>query len=369
MTKKENLLTAIRGEVPEKVPVAPTIHWRFTEKLLGRYHWKDTIEAHRIVGSTWFRGPISIGPNSDYDVRWSMELRELPNDGPGKKYERIISNSKGTISGKYIIGFAPADPTLGFEYEYFVKEKKDWDVVRQYWQDELEQAPMPEHRDIDQAWEVMGDDGVASVVNNSAFGRLCLMRGMENMMLDMYDMPDLIRELIDLSLEITKKEIQSFLESKGEVFVYDICWMTGMGVSPEMFRKWLFPEMELICDMVRQGGKYVGFYTLGRIKNLLPTMIDAKPHFVESFEQNQGDITLAEAKKKYGKQICLMGNFDPLILQDGSLEDARREARRCLEEGMKDGGYVMVSGDEVPPTAKLDNLKAMVEVAEKYGKY
>ncbi|MFC1677823.1 uroporphyrinogen decarboxylase family protein [Planctomycetota bacterium] len=369
MTKKENLLTALKGQVPEQVPVAPLIHWRFTEKLLGKYHWKDTIDAHRAVGSTWFRGPIAIGPNSDYAPRWKMELREIPSSGIDKKYERIISNSKGTITGKHTIGFAPDDPTLGFEYEYFVKEKKDWDVVMQYWQDQIEQAPMPEHEEIDQAYEYMGDGGVASVVMNSAFTRLCLMRGMENMMLDMFDMPELIHELMDLSLEITKKEVESFLESKGEAFVYDICWMTGMGISPEMFREWLFPEMQQVCDMVRQGGKLVGFYTLGKMRKLLPTVVDSKPHFVMNFEQNEGDITLGEAKKKYGRQICLLGNVDPLILQDGSVEDARRAAKHCLKEAMEGGGYVLSSGDEVPPTAKLDNLKAMVEIAEKYGRY
>jgi len=29
----------------------------------------------------------------------------------------------------------------------------------------------------------------------------------------------------------------------------------------------------------------------------------------------------------------------------------------------------MTTGDEVPPTTKFDNLKAMVEVAEEYGRY
>ena len=36
---------------------------------------------------------------------------------------------------------------------------------------------------------------------------------------------------------------------------------------------------------------------------------------------------------------------------------------------MAGGAYVMSTGDEVPPTTKPDNLKAMVEVAEKFGKY
>jgi uroporphyrinogen decarboxylase len=115
--------------------------------------------------------------------------------------------------------------------------------------------------------------------------------------------------------------------------------------------------------------KYVGFYTLGRIGGFLDMMVDAGPHYIASFEQDEGDITIAEAKKRYGNRICIIGNFGPLVLQNGTLEDARKEARRCLNEGMEGGAYVMGTGDEVPPTAKLDNLKAMVEMAEMYGKY
>ncbi len=141
-------------------------------------------------------------------------------------------------------------------------------------------------------------------------------------------------------------------------------------MGPGMFRTWLFAEMEQAAAMVRQApGKHFGYYALGKIKDLLPVIVDSQPHFIEAFEQNEGDITPAEAKEMYGRQSCLMGNFDLLVLQDGSLEDARRKARRCLDEGMNGGGYVIVTSDEVPPAARLDNLKAMVEITEQHGKY
>jgi hypothetical protein len=35
----------------------------------------------------------------------------------------------------------------------------------------------------------------------------------------------------------------------------------------------------------------------------------------------------------------------------------------------KDGGYVLVTGDEVPANAKLENLIAIVRAVEEYGKY
>ena len=123
-------------------------------------------------------------------------------------------------------------------------------------------------------------------------------------------------------------------------------------------------------EIVRQHpGKYHGLYTLGKIRHLLPMLVDTGVHWVSTFEPNQGDLTLAEAKRLYGDHIAIFGNFDCLVLAFGTVDDTRREARRCLEEAMAGGGYVMVTGDEVPADAKLDNLKAMVETVQEHGRY
>ena len=105
------------------------------------------------------------------------------------------------------------------------------------------------------------------------------------------------------------------------------------------------------------------------VAEVMDCMVDAGPHMIASFEPNEGDISIAEAKKLYGKRICIMGNFDCVVLARGSLDDARREARRCLDEGMVGGGYILGTADEVPADTRYDNLRAMVEVAQEHGRY
>lgn len=51
------------------------------------------------------------------------------------------------------------------------------------------------------------------------------------------------------------------------------------------------------------------------------------------------------------------------------LDEARKEAKHCLDEGMKGGGYIMGTADEVPPDTKDDNLRAMVDIVNAYGRY
>ena len=81
-----------------------------------------------------------------------------------------------------------------------------------------------------------------------------------------------------------------------------------------MFEHWALPDVVRAMEVVkRTPGKYLGLYTLGKIRDLMPMFADAGVHFVETFEPNEGDITLADAKKLYGKKMCLMGNFDCVI--------------------------------------------------------
>jgi len=190
---------------------------------------------------------------------------------------------------------------------------------------------------------------------------------MQQFLLDLYLRPELVKDLMDTLMLVKKKQIEAFNQCPSEVLYYDACW--ACDISPQHFKKWVYPDLKQAVDLVRAAGKYVGFYFLGKMKSIMPLIMETRPHFVETFETQGGDLTLKEAKRLYGKKVCLMGNFNTVTLALGNVEDAKREALRCLEEGMKGGGYVMVTGDEVPADTKLENLKMMVKVAEEYGRY
>ncbi|MFA0740116.1 MAG: hypothetical protein DFNUSKGM_000214 [Candidatus Fervidibacter sacchari] len=216
----------------------------------------------------------------------------------------------------------------------------------------------------------MGEDGIASVGLTPAFTALAERRGMEQFLLDLYDYPDLISELLEVERQVMEKHVEAFVSSPAEVAWLDICWAMGADMGPKNFEKWALPDVVRAMEKVREAkGKYLGLYTLGRIRRLLPMLVETGVHFIETFEPNQGDISLAEAKRLYGDRVCIMGNYNCLVLAFGTVEDAREEARRCLREGMDGGGYIMVTADEVPADAKWENLKAMVETVEEEGRY
>ncbi|MGC9317354.1 MAG: uroporphyrinogen decarboxylase family protein [Armatimonadota bacterium] len=370
MTRKQAFLTALRLETPDVVPVSPLIHHRYADTLLGRHDWRAVFEVHQRLGSTHFRGPIGVGCRAVGESEWTTERRLLEEEGARRVTEEIISGPEGTLRAVEVQGMIPHDPMTSKRTEYPVKTPEDWQVFAAMQRDLLERDPQPAWDLAAEAYEVMGEDGVPSVAIPSVYGMLGDARGMQDLLYDLYDIPEVIHEVQSLLVQRTALGVQAFLASPCEVGWYDICWATGSQMSPEMFEEWVIPDVAMVCELVREvPGKFVGLYTLGPIRELLPMMVDAGAHFIETFEPNEGDITLREAKQLYGRDICIMGNFDCVPLAMGTPEDCRREALRCLDEAMEGGGYIMVSGDEVPADAKWENLVAWVETVREHGRY
>jgi len=371
MTKKQAFLAAIRREVPDVVPVSPLIHHRYAQKLLGRSDWRAVFEVHQLLGSCHYRGPIGVGVRTSLPDGWGGDTREVERTPDGRITEEwTIATPDRVMTGRNVQGMIPHDPLVGKTTEYPVKSVEDWRAylaLRRHW---LERVEGPEFSQVAEAVELMGEEGVPSVGIGCAYSVLGGVRGMQELMCDLIDYPALMDELFEVERGIQGEYVKAFIASPSEVAWLDTCWATGSDLGPERFRRWALPDVVHAMEIVRQHpGKHLGLYTLGKLRDLMPMLVEAGVHWVATFEPNQGDITLAEAKRLYGKHTAIFGNFDCLVLAFGTVEDARCEARRCLDEAMAGGGYVMVTGDEVPADAKLDNLKAMVETVQEYGRY
>ena len=371
MTNKQRFMAAVRGEVPDTVPVSPLIHNRYAHTLLGRTGWQAWFEVHQMLGSLHHRGNGHIGVRFTMPQGYHDETADIERGPDGRRTRQTLWRTPyGTLRSRETSGMIPHDPIVAKTTEYYIKGEDDWKIYRRVLEDRLAGVGEAVWEDYLRVAAAFGEDAVAAVNLPAPFVALMQMRGMQQILTDIYDCADLLDSILVLERELARKELEAFLASPCEVGWQDICWATGARMGPELFQRWCLPDVVMAAAMVRSvPGKYAGLYTLGRIRDLMPMFADAGVHFVETFEPNQGDITLAEAKRLYGDRMCLMGNFDCTVLSFGAVEDARAETLRCLREGMEGGGYVLITGDEVPADTKLDNLKAMIETAQEHGRY
>ncbi len=77
---------------------------------------------------------------------------------------------------------------------------------------------------------------------------------------------------------------------------------------------------------------------------------------------------ICRAKEILGDTACLIGNVPLGMLQVGSPQDVDDYCKKLIRVCGKNGGFILGNGGGIYD-AKPENMKAMVEAAEKYGRY
>lgn len=141
-------------------------------------------------------------------------------------------------------------------------------------------------------------------------------------------------------------------------------------ISPEMFHEFVFPYMQRINQaLLDLGIKNFHMHLCGNHKHNLPlwTALPWPERMTFSFGR---DMDIVQTAEGFGHQHIMAGNLDTTLLAHGTYDEVVTETRRALDEG-KDlpGGFILMSGCEMPVMAIPLNVHAMVRTGLDYGKY
>jgi uroporphyrinogen-III decarboxylase len=78
---------------------------------------------------------------------------------------------------------------------------------------------------------------------------------------------------------------------------------------------------------------------------------------------------MARAKEIIGDKACLMGNVHASMLQANSTEEITAYCKELIETAGRDGGYIFSTGIGIGRTAKVENVRAMLDAVTEYGLY
>jgi MtaA/CmuA family methyltransferase len=127
-------------------------------------------------------------------------------------------------------------------------------------------------------------------------------------------------------------------------------------VSPRFYRELVLPSLQHFIKGLKIP---VILHVCGDSEPILDMMVETGAKIL-SVDQC---MDLAAVKQKVAGRCGIGGNVDPInALLQGTVEDVKRETLKCLQQGGKKG-YVLMAGCAVPPSAPIENLKAMAETA------
>jgi len=101
---------------------------------------------------------------------------------------------------------------------------------------------------------------------------------------------------------------------------------------------------------------------------IVDQLVQCMPHALYSMDP-QADVDMAEMKRKYGKQVCLIGNVNRGKLDTGTDEETVESPLYALKYGMPGGGYIFATSNCIYAGMRLGRYELIQEIWKKEGRY
>jgi uroporphyrinogen decarboxylase len=148
----------------------------------------------------------------------------------------------------------------------------------------------------------------------------------------------------------------------------DYCFNTGPFLRPQMFADFVAPYLAKLIQGYRDMGFYTIKHTDGNIIPIIDQLLQANPHALHSLDPQAG-IDIAEIKRLYAGQVCLIGNVNCSMLDSGTPEEIAASTRYALTHGMPGGGYIFSTSNCIYTGMPLSNYERMLEIWRQEGIY
>jgi uroporphyrinogen decarboxylase len=143
----------------------------------------------------------------------------------------------------------------------------------------------------------------------------------------------------------------------------DMCYNRGPLISPEMVREVMGPQYKRVTDLLRQYGcDIVVLDCDGKVDDLLPIWLANGVNVAFPLEVGTWGADPIEYRRRFGKNLLIMGGFDKHILAK-SKDDILREIER-LAPLCEEGGFIPFCDHRVPADVSLENYLYYVEQAK-----
>jgi uroporphyrinogen-III decarboxylase len=196
------------------------------------------------------------------------------------------------------------------------------------------------------------------------------MRGMNNAMFDLMENPGLIHAVMEKGEAIAIEKGKLNIDMGMNILRLNDSVANMMVISPSHWREFIKPHMKAVCDELHSYSKDVKIYC-HICGNVLPVIEDIAETGIDCIGplDPMGGFTAEQARKRVGKSISLMGGVNTMSFVNSTQEEIIDEAREVMKGAGGEGGFVLGSGCVVPRSAKRENILALVDAAQEYGKY
>jgi uroporphyrinogen decarboxylase len=185
------------------------------------------------------------------------------------------------------------------------------------------------------------------------FERLCFLRTMEQALVDLFQRPAALIELLRVLHAHYLAEVEAWAATDVDAIVLMDDWgtQTRMMVAPTLWRELFKPIYRDYCAVARQAGKFVFMHSDGCILEILPDLIEVGVHALNSQVKCMGTAALSRFRGK----ITFWGEIDRQeLLPFGSIDEVGRAVADLRARLYANGG--VIAQCEFGPGARPENV-------------
>jgi uroporphyrinogen decarboxylase len=203
----------------------------------------------------------------------------------------------------------------------------------------------------------------------SLYERAWALRGMQNLLMDFFDHPGFVHELLNTIADYNIAQVQQALTYEIDAIYFGDDWgqQHGLQMGPKLWREFLYPELERMYGVVHQAGKHVFIHSCGDVDELFDDLISIGVNCFNPFQPEVMDVS--EILRKYRGRLTFHGGLSTQqTLPYGSVADVQAETQLLLEQGSM-GSYIFAPAHDVEGDVPLDNMLAFIELVQSQPGY
>ena len=222
----------------------------------------------------------------------------------------------------------------------------------------------------------LGDRGIVMVDTEDPLCAAATLMSMQDYTIVAFTENVLFHQLLEkLARQIHTRTAQVAREFPGHLWrIYGPEYASEPYLPPRLFDEYVVRYVEPMVRVIREHGGFARIHCHGRVRNILALIAGMGADAIDPLEPPPlGDVTLADVRQQYGRQLVLFGNLEVVDVERMEPAAFDQVVCRALAEGTAGPGrgFVLMPsacpvGRKVEPRT-LQNYRTMVHRATTWG--
>lgn len=402
MNHRERVLTVLRHEEPDRVPIdlgatqvsgiLAIAYQKLREylrlepgitKVMDVYQQTALVEddIYERFGldtypifqepNEWRDGYLANGAKAKFPAKFKPEIQP---DG-----SQIVYDSNGTISLKM--------PAGGHYFDFVHAPLRDATSIKEIetCMEEIEKNDEPEHLDKDYQ-EIAAKakrllDETDYLLTGYFGGHIMYtaqyLRGWDTFLTDLLINQKFAEALMEKLVEAHLKRFDRFASTIGK-YVHVVEFDEDLGMQdrpimrPSLYRKMLKPYQKKMFEYAKSNcDAYILYHSDGAISPFFPDLIEMGIDIVNPIQISADGMDPKQLKKDFGKDITFWGGTcnTQTTLPFGTEAEVIEEVKRNIDDLAPAGGFVFAPIHNIQVGVPPENIVALFETGRNYGKY